>query len=333
VVESLPNPSVSSDLDESSGGVLFDAYVERCLYDPVGGFYAAGRGRAGGHRGDFITSPEVGPLFGAVIARAIDQWWNNAGRPSRFPIVDLGAGPGGMLRALELASPECARSWELIGVDRAAGDELPDVDGALVVANELLDNVPFGVGLRTTDGDFLLAVGGGDEVTPIWRSVERAVSVDVPVDRPFPVLAGAAAVVRHLLDAGVRRIVAFDYGAATTAELAERGGWLRTYREHQRGQDPFHQPGHWDITTDLAVDQLPTPSRSHTQRSFLEEHGIEELVDEGRAHWAQHAGSPDLAAMRMRSRVREAEALLDPTGLGSFLCLEWVGDDPAGGSR
>ena len=46
----------------------FDHYVDRCLYDPTDGFYAT-RGEAGGSRGDFVTSPEVGPLFGAVVAR------------------------------------------------------------------------------------------------------------------------------------------------------------------------------------------------------------------------------------------------------------------------
>lgn len=332
MVEFPPGPTVSIDPEESGRGVLFDEYVERCLYDPVVGFYGAGRGRAGGRRGDFLTSPEVGPLFGAVIARAIDTWWRDAGRPDRLPVVDLGAGPGGLLRALELAAPECARHWELTGVDRATGDLSPDVDGAVVIANELLDNVPFGIGLRTADGDFVLAVEGEELPSSSWRRSQRAVSVDVPFGRPFPVLTGAAALVRDLLEAGARRVVAFDYGVATTAELAERGGWLRTYRQHQRGADPFHQPGYWDITTDLAVDQLPTPDRSRSQRSFLGEHGIEALVEEGRVHWAEHASAPDLTAMRMRSRVREAEALLEPTGLGAFLCLEWIGDDPVGAS-
>lgn len=310
--------------------VLFDAYVERCLYDPVVGFYGAGRGRAGRRRGDFITSPEVGPLFGAVIAEAIDRWWNQVGRPDRLPVVDLGAGPGGLLRALEVAAPECSTVWELYGVDRAAGDDLPELDGSVVIANELLDNVPFGIGLRTEEGDHLLAVRGLEDPVPSWRTVDQAVSVAVPLGKPFPILSGAAALVSELLRAGARRVIAFDYGVATTAALADRGGWLRTYRQHQRGEDPFHQPGQWDITTDLAVDQLPEPDRVQTQASFLTEHGIDALVEHGRTYWGEHASAPDLEAMRMRSRVREAEALLDPDGLGAFLCLEWFGEDPAG---
>ena len=49
------------------------AFVDAALYDPGEGFYATG-GQAG-RRGDFITAPEVGPLFGAVVSNAIDHWW------------------------------------------------------------------------------------------------------------------------------------------------------------------------------------------------------------------------------------------------------------------
>jgi len=55
----------------SSGPLPFEQWVEACLYDEAGGFYASGG--AAGRRGDFLTSPEVGPLFGAVVARWLDN--------------------------------------------------------------------------------------------------------------------------------------------------------------------------------------------------------------------------------------------------------------------
>ena len=61
------------------GPLPFDAFVEAALYDPDDGFYAT-RGAAG-RRGDFLTCPEVGPLFGAVLARALDAWWDELGTP------------------------------------------------------------------------------------------------------------------------------------------------------------------------------------------------------------------------------------------------------------
>ena len=53
------------------------------LYHPEHGFYATG-GQAG-RRGDFLTSPEVGPLFGAVVARALDGWWAERASPTCSP--------------------------------------------------------------------------------------------------------------------------------------------------------------------------------------------------------------------------------------------------------
>ena len=77
----------------------------------------------------------------------------------------------------------------------------------------------------------------------------------------------------------------------------------------------------FDITADVAVDQLPEPDEVRTQAQFLQRWGIDDLVDEGRAAWAAAASAPTVAALAMRSRVREAEALLDPAGLGGFLAL------------
>jgi SAM-dependent MidA family methyltransferase len=60
-----------------------------------------------------------------------------------------------------------------------------------------------------------------------------------------------------------------------------------------------------------------------TQADFLRRYGIERLVEEGKRVWRDNAPHPDLATMKMRSRVNEAEALLDRSGLGGFSVLEW----------
>ena len=89
---------------------------------------------------------------------------------------------------------------------------------------------------------------------------------------------------------------------------------------------PTESPGSQDITCEVAIDQLAEvapPSASSTQAAWLTEHGIDELVEEGRRVWAERSGVGDLAAMRARSRVAEAEALRDPDGLGAFVVLEW----------
>ena len=101
--------------------------------------------------------------------------------------------------------------------------------------------------------------------------------------------------------------------------------WLRTYAGHERGGHYLAEPGSQDITCEVPLDQLPAPDALRTQAQWLELHGITALVDEGRRHWEEHASAPDLTALRMRSRISEAEALTDPSGLGAFLVAEWRG--------
>lgn len=120
-------------------------------------------------------------------------------------------------------------------------------------------------------------------------------------------------------------MVAVDYVTPRTAELALSPwrNWLRTYRGHERGGHYLTAPGAQDVTTQVALDQLPEPDSFRTQAQFLQLWGIDELVDEGRRVWTEAAGAPTVAALTMRSRVREADALLDPDGLGGFSVLEW----------
>jgi SAM-dependent MidA family methyltransferase len=313
----------------------FDHFVDRCLYGP-GGFYADG-GTAGRGRGDFLTSPEVGPLFGAVVFRYLDEVWQGAGRPDGFTVYDVGAGPGTLLRTVKVAADDAAaadgvdRRWRLVGVDRIPrdgieADQLPsDLSQSVVLANELLDNLAFRVVQRAADGGFQeVAVDRVD-------GSEALIETDLSPDGPLAIEPGTRAPVHQHARRWVSDVVArlplavalFDYGAPTTVELARRGGWLRTYRGHERGHDPLDQPGTRDITTDIGWDQLPRPDRLETQAEFLHRWGIEELVDQGRAYWAAHAARPDLRALRMRSRLTEVGALVDTDALGGWWVATW----------
>ena len=126
--------------------------------------------------------------------------------------------------------------------------------------------------------------------------------------------------------------MAFDY-AVTTAELAGRPWteWVRTYRGHARGGPPLERPRH--AGHHLRGGGRPAAGRRPrlvSQADWLRAHGIDELVDGGPAEWRERAAIGDLAAVRARSRVSEAEALLDPAGLGAFRVLEWEAGRAAG---
>ena len=323
------------------GPLRFDEYVEACLYDPAGGFYASGG--AAGRRGDFITSPEVGPLFGAVLARWMDEVWERLDRPDGFSVVEAGAGRGTLARSVLAAAPGCLADGRYVAVERSdalrsdhpAGVEsaadLPDGPlTGVVVANELLDNLAFRL-LEAGDGawhEVRVGVGGDDLVEVMGEAVDLR-GLPEPVEGArIPLQDEAAAWVDRalgLLDRGA--VLAFDY-ASTTADLASRpwDEWLRTYRGHQRGGHPLDAPGSQDVTVEVAVDQLPGRPTATTQAAFLRVHGIDDLVDEGRRRWEEGAATGDLAALRARSRITESEALLDESGLGAFTSLEWTVD-------
>ena len=341
------------------GPLPFSEVVELALYHDDAGFYAAG-GRAG-RRGDFLTSPEVGPLFGAVVARAIDAWWETAGQPDKWTVVDAGAGQGTLARAVLAAEPACAAAlhWVLVErsaeqrelhhdlLDRSTGRvtsqaDLPASTGAptVVLANELLDNLPFDLLERTATGwaEVLVESAGdgfAERLGPV-RVGPPPGAASAPVGARIPVQGAAATWLGSALDvAGPGgRVVVFDY-ASTTADLAARpvAEWLRTYRGHQRGGPPFEALGLQDITCEVCVDQLTAVAETTSDRlqaDWLRAHGIDDLVAEGRSTWEERASIGDLAAIRARSRITEAEALLDPDGLGAFRVLEWLNRDRAG---
>jgi SAM-dependent MidA family methyltransferase len=122
------------------GPVPWSAVVEEALYGPAG-FYTAGGGA--GRQRDFLTSPEVGPLFGAVVAGALDAAWVQWGRPDPWVVVEAGAGAGSLAAAVLAAGPACAPALRYIAVERspalraAAAAALPLEDPAQILGPQL----------------------------------------------------------------------------------------------------------------------------------------------------------------------------------------------------
>jgi NADH dehydrogenase [ubiquinone] 1 alpha subcomplex assembly factor 7 len=357
------------------GPLRFDELVELALYHDEVGFY--GRGGHAGRGGDFITSPEVGPLFGTVLARALDTWWDELHRPDPFVVVEAGAGAGTLARAVLAARPACASALRYVLVERSAvlrrrqeellsleparlalgpaGPDDPDLGRlpvaglgplvtalgelpagpftGVVLANELLDNLAFRLLERTGDGWAEVRVGERlDEVVvpaeaDLVAEARRLVPDAAPGAR-IPIQHQAQAWLRHALAAlQAGRVVVVDYADAT-ASLAQRPWttWVRTYRAHGRGGHPLEHLGEQDVTCEVAVDQLAhvrARSADRSQAEFLRAHGLDALVADARDAWLARAGVGDLEALKHRSRIAEAQALGDPTGLGAFRVLEW----------
>ena len=331
----------------AEGPIPFAAFMEAALYDPDEGFYATG-GQAGRRGGHFLTSPEVGPLFGAVLARALDGWWEELGRPSPFTVVDAGAGPGTLARAVLAAEPAVLRAGALRYVmserssaQRAAHVDIPTDSTSnrwprafegVVVANELLDNLPFR--LAVFDGGWQEAFV---DVDPDGRLVE--------VLRPFAEL---PACLPPVAPHGARAPVQDEAAGwvSVGGGRAEPGPGRRDRLRPHHGRDGL--PPVAGVAADLPPPRArrPLPRRArhaghHRRRRSrptaptVRRHHPGRLPPPPRPGRARRGGPaalarrcrrPDLAALAGRSRIQEAEALTEPDGLGGFTVAQWVVD-------
>ena len=101
------------------GPISFADFMESALYEPTDGFFTRGGG-AGRAGRDFVTSPEVGSLFGMVIARALDDVWLRLGSPDPFVVVEAGAGRGRLAADVLRAQPACSQALRYVLVERSA---------------------------------------------------------------------------------------------------------------------------------------------------------------------------------------------------------------------
>jgi len=80
-------------LIQKHGRITFAQFMQACLYSPHGGFYSSRGTRISTH---FGTSPTSHPVFGALIARQLEQMWHLLGDPPVFHVIEVGSGDGAL---------------------------------------------------------------------------------------------------------------------------------------------------------------------------------------------------------------------------------------------
>jgi SAM-dependent MidA family methyltransferase len=265
------------------GCIGFDEYLQWVMYEPGLGYYSAGAAKFGA-AGDFVTAPELSPLFGACVARACAPLLAGGGE-----LLELGAGSGALaesvLRRLAELNALPSRygilevSADLRERQRTRLDALPpDLRARLhwldalptqplrgvLIANEVADALPFQCFAVTTSGYAERAVALDANALPTWaerkvedglrRELERlSDSLPAPFAPGFrgelctrltPWIAGLAGV----LESGA--IMLFDYGLGRSELYHPQrdAGTLRCHYRHRAHDDPFWHPGLQDIT-------------------------------------------------------------------------------------
>ena len=306
---------IRREITQQNGWISFARYMELALYAPGLGYYTAGA-RKFGEAGDFVTAPELSPLFGRTLARqAVEIMAQSAPH-----ILELGAGSGklaadllGKLEKLD-SLPESYSILEVSAdlrerqqallrerlphlMERVRWlDELPERFSGMVIANEVLDALP--VHLVHWRDDAItergVATGGSGfvwEERPITNPalLHAAQRINVPDGYVSEIGLAARGLVNSLancLERGVLLFIDYGFGAREFYHPQRSGGTLICHYRHHVHDDPFFLPGLQDITahvnfTDIAecgVDAGLELLGYTSQAFFLLNCGITELM-------------------------------------------------------
>lgn len=292
----------------------FAVFMNLALYAPALGYYVAGS-RKFGKAGDFVTAPEMTPLFGRALARQVAQILEL----SNGEILELGAGSGvlavdllGELDCLGIRperyrilepSPELARRQQqrikrsLPGmIDRFEwSDKLPDRLTGVVIANEVLDAVPVHVLVWRFEGVFERGVAVRDgqfawEERPAGaalRTAAKRLGVSAPyVSEVAPAMGKMVTDLSRCIDRGAILLIDYGFPRAEYYHPQRNSGTLMCHYRHRVHDDVFFLPGLQDITAhvdftaaaEAGVDAGCLVAGYATLAQFLLNCGITELL-------------------------------------------------------
>ena len=265
-----------ADEARALGLLPFDRFVELALYDPSDGYYAQPDLRLGA-AGDFYTAAHVHPLFGRTVAHRLLAEYDRLGAPASFTVVEAGAGDGTLAWDLAEALPAGSAGGVLdhhtiVELPGDRRDRLAESLGAtgpafagsvaeigplegVVLANELLDALPFRRVVRTAGGWAELGVAArGDrlvpETAPLVRPVPPPALPDAPEGTVLEISEAGEAWVREVADHLVAgALIVLDYGREEPELVrAYPSGTVAAVRSHRTLPDPLASPGTADLS-------------------------------------------------------------------------------------
>lgn len=303
---------VASEIEKQGGMISFRDYMNLLLYAPSLGYYSGGLTKIGSE-GDFVTSPEISPLFGRTIANQCRQLFDQG---CAQKILEFGAGSGklceqimrktGNLDAyliLELSADLRLRQQQYLKqvlpfeiFDRVNWlDRLPDNFNGVVLGNEVLDAMPVNL-VKKNKNWFELGIGfDGDKF--VWnylpgmseavKTVEDLEARFGPYDDGYTteINLNYAPWFKALGDATdqvAALLIDYGYEGADYYHPQRHQGTLLCHYRHRVHSDPLILPGLQDITASVDFDAVADAAESAgfavggltSQGRFLLENGL-----------------------------------------------------------
>ena len=319
---------IEAEIAAAGGWISFARYMQLALHEPGVGYYASGA-RKFGAGGDFVTAPELGPLFGRTLAREL--------RPFDR-ILEIGAGSGALADVLadgreylvlETSAELRQRQKEKLGERIRHIDRLPERFTGAVIANEVADAIPVHMVHWTERGIFERGVSAGlawADRPARGEVLAAAKRIEVPAPYVSEIGLEARAWMRTLaqmLEKGAVFVIDYGFPRHEYYHPQRATGTVMCHHRHQAHGDPFARPGEEDITAHVDFTALAEAAHAGgadilgytSQAQFLVNCGITDVLGEANAENALHYAP--IAA--------QAQKLLSPAEMGELFKVLAVG--------
>jgi SAM-dependent MidA family methyltransferase len=292
-VRSNPTPlaAILTEQIKSRGRITFAEYMDACLYHPEHGYYMKADQS---ERRDYITSVDVTPVFGRLVARQFHEMWTVLGRPRPFALVEAGAGTGRLAKQiLDCARESLGEFYEAmryVGVERSAvrrtaqmqnleehtasdrfcsREELPvEIPNGCIFSNELFDAFAVHrvqrankelreVYVTLAQNEFREQLGPLSSIAIGEYFNEQEITL-----REGQMAEVNLAACNWIEDAASRLdrgfVLTIDYGYEAQQLYDERHmrGTLLAYDRHRAGEDFYRAPGAQDLTAHVNFTAL-----------------------------------------------------------------------------
>ena len=339
---------IAAELTEHGNWISFARFMQRALYEPGVGYYTAGSETIGAP-GDFVTAPELSPLFARCLARQVAELLEPGDA-----VLEFGAGTGALAATLTQALAELgrgdapyliletspalrARQRERVAAGARWIEALPPSFRGVMLANEVVDAMPVHALTWTREGIAERGVCANEgelawceraaqgETLAVAREITDVVLP--PSGRYESELALAARAwmrsVAESLERGALIVIDYGFPRREYYHPQRSMGTLMCHYRHRAHGDPFYLPGLQDITAHVDFSALADAARIG---------GLDVLGYSGQAQFLINCGITDLLAQTDAADARRyaplagaANRLLSPAEMGELFKVLAVG--------